>query len=68
MKLAEDRDKILERDVLELKAKFKNQDITWQRILHAHEERADQLLKQQKADVAAQQQKDRQEARDLLDK
>ena len=66
--LAEDRDKILEREVLELKDKVKNQDVTWQQILHDHEERADQLLKQQKYDAAAQQQKDRQEARDLLDK
>ena len=41
--LAEDRDKILEREVLELKDKFKNQDVTWQQILHDHEERADQL-------------------------
>jgi len=40
-KLAEDQDKILEREVLELKEKVKNQDITWQRILHDHEERAD---------------------------
>jgi len=66
--LAEDRDMILEREVLELKDKFKNQDVTWQPILHDYEERADQLLKQQKDDAAAQQQKDRQEARDLLDK
>jgi len=66
--LAEDRDKILEREVLELKDKVKNQDVTWQRILHDHEERADQLLKQQKDNADAQQQKDRQKARDLLDK
>jgi len=66
--LAEDRDKILEREVLELKDKFKNQYVTWQQILHDHEERADQLLKQQKEDAPAQQQNDRQEARDLLDK
>ena len=66
--LAEDRYKILEREVLELKDKFKNQDVTWQRILHDHEERADQLPKQQKDDAAAQQQNDRSKARDLLDK
>jgi len=66
--LAEDRDKILEGEVLELKDKLKNQDVTWPRILHDDEERADQLLKQQKDDAAAQQQKDRQEARDLIHK
>jgi len=65
--LAEDRDKILEREVLELKDKFKNQDVTWQRILHDHEEPADQLLKEQKDDAGAQQQKYLQEARDFLD-
>jgi len=51
--LAEDRDKILEREVLKLKDKVKNQDVTWQQILHDHEERADQLLKKQKYDAAA---------------
>jgi len=65
---AEERDQILEREVLELKDKFKNQEVTWQRILHDHEERADHLLKQQKDEAAAQHQKDRQEAIDLLDK
>ena len=66
--LAKDCDRILEREVLKLKDKVKKQDTTWQQVLHDHEERADQLLKQQKLDAAAQQQKDRQEARDLLDK
>jgi len=66
--LAKDCDRILEREVLEQKEKVKNQDTTWQQVLHDHEERADPLLKQQKVEAAAQQQKDRQEARDLLDK
>jgi len=66
--LAENCDQILEREVLKLKDQFNTQDATWQQILHDCEERADQLLKQQKDDVAAQQQKDRQEAWDLLDK
>jgi len=66
--LAKDRDRILEQEVLELKNKVKNQDSTWQQVLHDHKERADQLLKQQKDDTVAQHQKDRQEARDLLDK
>jgi len=66
--LAEDRDKILEREVLGLKDKFKNQDATWQRILHHHKERVDQLLKQREDDAAVHQQKDPQEARDLVDK
>jgi len=66
--LAKDSDKILEDGVLELKNKVKNQDTTWQQVLHDHEERADQLLMQQKDEAATQQQKDRQEAWDLLDK
>jgi len=66
--LAKDRDRLLEREVLELKEKVKNQDPTWQQVLHDHEERADHLLKQQKVEAAAQQQRDCQEARDLLDK
>jgi len=68
VELAKDRDRILECEVLERKEKVKNQDTTWQQVLYDHEERADQLLKQQKVEVAAQQLKDRQEARDLLDK
>jgi len=43
--LAEDPDKILEREVLGLKDKVRNQEATWQQILHDYEERADQLLK-----------------------
>jgi len=66
--LAEDPDKILEHELLGLKDKVKNLDAIWHQILHDHEERADQLLKKQKDDDATQQQKDRQEARDLLDK
>jgi len=51
--LAKDRDRILEREVLELKDKVKNQDTTLQQVLHDHEERADYLLKQQKDEAAA---------------
>ena len=43
--LAIDTDRILQSEVLELKDKVKNQDTTWQQVLHDHEERADQLLK-----------------------
>lgn len=64
---AKDPDNSLEWEVFEVKNQFKNQDATWQRVLHNHEERAAQLLKQQKDDAAAQQEKDRREARDLLD-
>jgi len=53
--LAEGRDKILELEVLEQKDLFKNQDATWQRVLHDHKERADQLLKQHKAKATIEQ-------------
>jgi len=66
--LGEDCHKILEWEVLKVKDQFKNQDATWHRILNNHEERADQLRNQQKDNAATQQQKDSQEARDLLDK
>jgi len=46
--LAEVHDNNLEREVLKLKDQFKTRDATWQQILHDYEERADQLLKQQK--------------------
>ena len=68
VELAENRDKILECEVLGLKEEVKNQDTTWQQIVHDHEERADLPLKKQKDYAATQQQKDGQEARDLLDK
>jgi len=66
--LAEGRDKILEREALEQKDLFKNQDASWQRVLHDHEEQADRLLKQHKDKATIEQQKDRQRARDHLDK
>jgi len=66
--LAEDYDTILEHEVRKSKPQFKTQHTTWQQILHDHEEKAGQLLKQQKDETAALQQKDPQEARNLLDK
>ena len=66
------RDKILQAEVISLKAQFaeqlKKQDTEWQRVLRHQEDRSAQLLNQQKANAAEQHQKDRQAARKLLDK
>jgi len=71
-KSSEVRDKILEAEVQSLKAQFaeqlKKQDTEWQRVLRHQEDQAAELLNQQKANVAEQHQKDRQAAKELLDK
>jgi len=71
-KSSEVRDKILEPEVLSLKAPFaeqlKKQDTEWQRVLRHQEDRAAEILNQQKGNAAEQHQKDRQAAKDLLDK
>jgi len=72
MQSSEVWDKILEAEVLSLKAQFaeqlKKQDTEWQRVLRHQEDRAAELLNQQKANAADQHQKDRQAAKELLDK
>ena len=72
VKWSEVRDKILEAEVLSLKAQFaeqlKKQDVEWQRVLRHQEDRAAELLNQQKANAADQHQNDRQAANELLDK
>jgi len=71
-KSSEVRDKILEAEVLSLKAQFaeqlKKQDTEWQRVLRHQEDRAAELLNQQKANAADQHQEDCQAAKELLDK
>jgi len=71
-KSSEVRDKILEAEVLSLKAQFaeqlKKQDTEWQRVLRHQEDRANELLNQPKYNAAEQHQKDRQAAKELLDK
>jgi len=71
-KSSEVRDKILEAEVITLKAQFaeqlKKQDIEWQRVLTHHEDRAAELLNQQKTNAAEQHHRDRQAAKELLDK
>jgi len=71
-KSSEVRDKILEAEVISLKAQFaeqlKKQDTEWQRVMRHQEVRAAEILNQQKANAAEQHQKDRQAAKELLDK
>jgi len=71
-KSSELRDKILESEVLSLKAQFaeqlKKQDAEWQRVLRHQEDRAAELLNQQKANPVDQHQKDGQAAKKLHDK
>jgi len=71
-KSSEVRDKILQAEVISLKAEFvdqlKKQDLEWQRVLKHQEDSAAELLNQQKANAAEQHQKDRQAAKELLDK
>jgi len=71
-KSSEVRDKILEAEVLSLKAQFAEQlrkpDTEWQRVLRHQEDRANELLNQQKSNAAEQHQKDGQAAKELLDK
>jgi len=66
------RDKILEAEVISLKAQFaeqlKKQDTQWQRVLRHQENRAAKLLYQEKANAAEQHQKDRQAVKELLNK
>jgi len=66
--LAKDSDSILEHKGLTQKKHVRTQEATWQQILQDHEERADQLLKQQKENAATQHEQDRQEASDPLNK
>ena len=65
-------DKILEAEVLSLKAQFaeqlKNQDLEWQQVMRHQEDRNTKLLNQQKASATEQHQKDRQAAKELLNK
>ena len=62
----------MEAQLLSLKAQFaeqlKKQDTEWQRVLRHQEDRANELLNQQKSNSAEQYQKDRQAAKELLDK
>jgi len=62
----------LEAEVISLKAQFaeqlKKQDIEWHRVLRHQDDRAAELLNQQTANAAKQHQKDRQAAKELLDK
>jgi len=71
-KSSEVRDKILEAEVISLKAQLaeqlKKQDIEWQRVLRHQEDGAAEILNQQKASAAEQPQKDRQAAKELLDR
>jgi hypothetical protein len=66
------RDRILEAEVLKLKAqfseRFKKQDEAWQQLLRDQDDRATQVLEQQKAETAEKIEKDRQEAKQFLDK
>ena len=71
-KSSEVRDKILEAEVITLKAQFaeqlKKQDVEWQRVLTHQEDRAAELLNQQKTNAAKQHHRDYQAAKELLDK
>jgi len=71
-KSSEVRDKILETEVLSLKAQFaeqlNKQDTKWPRVLRHQEDRTNELLNQQKYNAAEHYQKDRQAAKELLDK
>jgi len=62
----------LETEVLSLKAQFaeqlNKQDTKWPRVLRHQEDRANELLNQQKYNAAEHYQKDRQAAKELLDK
>ena len=62
----------MEAEVISLKAQFaeqlKNQDTEWQSVLRHQEDRAAQILNQQKASAAEQHQKDRQAAKELLNR
>ena len=72
VKLFEIRDKILEAEVISLKAQFaeqlKKQDTEWQKVPRHQEDRAAEILNQQKTSAAEQYQKDGQAAKELLDK
>jgi len=72
VKSSEVRDKILEAEAISLKDHFaeqlKKQDIKWQRVLRHQEDRAAEILNQQTASGAEQHQKDRQAAKELLDR
>jgi len=71
-KTSEIRDKILEAEVISLKKQFaeqfKRQDFEWQQVMRHQEDRAAEMLNQQKITAAEQHQKDRQAAKELLDK
>jgi len=71
-KSSEVRDKILEAEVISLRARFaeqlKKQGTEGQRVLRQQEDRATELLNQQKTNAAEPDQKDRQAAKELLDK
>ena len=62
----------MEAEVISLKAQFaeqlKKQDTEWQRVLRHQQDRAAEILNQQKASAAEQHQKDRQAAKELLDR
>jgi len=71
-KSSEVRDKILEAEVISLKAQFaeqlKKQYTEWERVLRHQEDQAAEILNQQRASATEQHQKDRQAAKALLDK
>jgi len=71
-KSSEVRDKIFEAEVISLKAQFaeqlKKQDLEWQRVLRHQEDRAAELLNQQKTNTAEQHHRDHHAAKELLDK
>jgi hypothetical protein len=66
------RDRILEAEVLKLKAQFneqvKTQDAVWQQILKEQDDRATELLEQQKAEAIAKMERDRKEAKEFLER
>jgi len=72
VKTSKVRDKILEAEVITLKAQFaeqlKKQDVEWQRVLTHQEDCAAELLNQQKTNAAEQHLRDRQAAKELLDR
>jgi hypothetical protein len=66
------RDRILEAEVLKLKAQFneqvKTQDAVWQQVLKEQDDRATELLEQQKAEAIAKMERDRKEAKEFLER
>jgi hypothetical protein len=66
------RDRILETEVLKLKAQFneqvKTQDAVWQQVLKEQDDRATELLEQQKAEAIARMERDREEAKEFLER